>query len=191
MTDGASLFDRHGQRKYLNAAERSRFLRASRRIANPRDRLFCQTLLYSGCRISEALRLTVKDVDVADHSLIFFTLKQRGATVWRSLPVPPALIAGLQALAKNRNPDDRLWNFGRTSGWKCVKTCMRSAKIEGPKATARGLRHAFAIGCTQANVPLTVVQKWLGHSRLETTAIYLEFAGEDRHELARRAWPKL
>lgn len=53
------------------------------------------------------------------------------------------------------------------------------------------MRHAFTIGCIQANVPLTVVQKWLGHSRLETTTIYLEFAGEDRHDLAKRSWPKV
>jgi len=185
------LFDKHGQRKYLNAAERTQFLHASQRLVKPADRLLCQVLLYTGCRISEALRLTAKDIDVADNSVVFFTLKQRGATVFRSVPVPPPLINDFRPLIETGMPDDLIWPFGRTTGWKRIKACMAEAGIEGAKATARGLRHAFAIGCVQGNVPLTVVQKWLGHRRLETTAIYLEFAGEDRHELAKRSWPKL
>lgn len=82
----------------------------------------------------------------------------------------------------------RIWNFGRTTGWKIVKECMVSAKLEGIKATPKGLRHGFAIACISESVPLPTVQKWLGHSRLETTGIYLDYVGDDERALAKRIW---
>jgi integrase/recombinase XerD len=56
--------------------------------------------------------------------------------------------------------------------------------LKGPK----GLRHGFVVACIGQNIPLTTVQKWLGHSRLETTAIYLSVAGEEEREFAKRLW---
>ncbi len=35
---------------------------------------------------------------------------------------------------------------------------------------------------------IATVQKWLGHARLETTAIYLEVSGDEERELAKRLW---
>jgi hypothetical protein len=53
--DGLNLFSPSGKRKYLNAAERQRFVEAARR-APSKIRLFCLTLRWSGARISEVLR---------------------------------------------------------------------------------------------------------------------------------------
>ncbi len=51
------LYDSHGKRLYLTAAERDDFLSASAEAA--RDvRTFCNVLYYTGCRLSEALALT-------------------------------------------------------------------------------------------------------------------------------------
>ena len=56
------LYDRQGQRKYVTPAERKGFLLAA--AAAPEDvRTFCGTLVYTGCRISEALALTAARVD--------------------------------------------------------------------------------------------------------------------------------
>jgi len=32
------------------------------------------------------------------------------------------------------------------------------------------------------------MQKWLGHARMETTAIYLKVSGDKERELAKRLW---
>lgn len=64
------LVDTAGRRLYLSEAERQAFLRATR--AYPPDvRAFCLTLLYTGCRISEALALTADRVDRQAGTLIF------------------------------------------------------------------------------------------------------------------------
>jgi hypothetical protein len=65
---------------------------------------------------------------------------------------------------------------------------MRLADIAGGMASPKGLRHGFAVACLAAKIPLTTVQKWLGHARLETTAIYLDVSGEEEQDLAQRLW---
>jgi len=52
----------------------------------------------------------------------------------------------------------------------------------------KALRHAFGVGATQKNVPLNIVQKWMGHSRLSTTAIYADAVGDEERLLANRMW---
>ncbi len=47
------LFDAKGNRLYLDAEERSAFLAAARDQDRKR-RTFCETLFFTGCRLSEA-----------------------------------------------------------------------------------------------------------------------------------------
>jgi integrase len=37
-------------------------------------------------------------------------------------------------------------------------------------------------------VPLNIVSRWLGHSNLQTTAIYGNFTGREERGLAARMW---
>jgi site-specific recombinase XerD len=49
---------------------------------------------------------------------------------------------------------------------------MQQAGIAPQLCKPKALRHAFAVEAGQKGVPLNVVQRWLGHARIETTAIY-------------------
>ena len=55
----------------------------------------------------------------------------------------------------------------------------------------RSPRHGFAVECIANAIPLTTLQKWMGHARLETTAIYLQVMGAEERRLARRLWTGL
>jgi integrase/recombinase XerD len=89
------LYDAKGGRKYLNATERSRFELAAREEER-QVRTFCLMLLYSGCRISEALALTVKSIDFPAKSVVLRTLKKRGGkNVYRSAPFPCPIIISM------------------------------------------------------------------------------------------------
>lgn len=68
---------------------------------------------------------------------------------------------------------------------------MRSAGIDDRLCQPKALRHGFAVEAGQKGVPLNIVQRWLGHARLETTAIYSGALGEEERNLARRAWESL
>jgi integrase len=61
--DGLSLFGRFGNGKYLNAAERRRFVEAARR-APPKIRLFCLMLRSTEARISEVFAFTPAAIDI-------------------------------------------------------------------------------------------------------------------------------
>lgn len=54
----------------------------------------------------------------------------------------------------------------------------------------KGLRHGFGVANAEENVPMATTQKWLGHARLETTAIYQQAVGREEHAFARRLWRK-
>jgi site-specific recombinase XerD len=55
----------------------------------------------------------------------------------------------------------------------------------------KALRHAFAVDAVLNGIPLNILQRWMGHARLETTAIYAEVLGEEERALARRTWRNL
>lgn len=192
--EALSLFGAHGARKYVNAAERWRFLESARALpAEPR--LFCLTLAFSGARISEALALTPTAIDIEGGAVNLATLKRRRPGVVRQVPLPPSLLDELDRSFNLRkaqlDPDSahrRLWRFSRATAYRYVKAVMVSARIIGLPAMPKGLRHGFCVNAIQSRVPLHLVQRWLGHASLRTTGIYAELAGPEERAFAKRMW---
>ncbi|MFG1225277.1 tyrosine-type recombinase/integrase [Xanthobacter wiegelii] len=187
-----SLYAQNGQRKYLNAEERARFLRAAR-DAPAQVRTFCLTLAHTGCRISEALNLTAADIQRTSGSIAIRCLKKRGKVVVREVPVPGRLLAELARVHKlgqqrREGLDARLWGWGRTTAWRLVKEVMADAGLRWLAASPKGLRHAFGVHAICSGVPLNLVQKWLGHADIATTAIYANALGPEERAIASRMW---
>lgn len=188
------LYDQQGNRKYLTRSEREAFLAAARRAA-PEIETFCLTLAYTGARISEVLALHPMRIDTSDSSIVIECLKKRKRGVYRTVPVPSQLLVRLDAahkIVRRQNDTNlnerRLWPWSRTTAWKRVKTVMRAAGIVEERATPKALRHAFGVGGTQSGVPLNIIQRWLGHADIETTAIYADAVGDEERHLAERMW---
>jgi integrase len=122
------------------------------------------------------------------------TLKRRKPHV-REVPVEPGLMAALDRQfnlsALQRDPETanrRLWPMSRVTAWRVVKGAMLAAGVVGRAACPRGLRHGFGVGTLQASVPLNMVQKWMGHARISTTAVYADASGEEEAAFAARFW---
>jgi integrase/recombinase XerD len=162
-------------------------LREVKAQPNPARRAFCLTLFYTGCRISEALNVTGERVDVSGKAITFETLKRRKRGHFRAVPIPDDLVKLLGQL-ETAGPSPRIWAFSRATGYRLIKECMARAGIVGVMASPKGLRHGVAVACLAEKIPLPTVQKWLGHARMETTAIYLDVSGEEERELAKRLW---
>lgn len=188
---GNFLFDRHGYRKYLTPDERQRFLAACE-TAPEEARTFGLTLAYTGCRISEALNMSKERVDLEARCIVFETLKQRRRGVFRAVPVPERLLIALDEVhgiaQASAEPSALLWAIGRTTAWRYIRSIMAAAQVFGPHSNPKGLRHAFGVAAVQRQVPITMIKKWLGHTRLETTAIYLDAVGEEERAIAERLW---
>jgi integrase/recombinase XerD len=192
---GMQLHTADGLRKYLTAGERDRFLREAEQ-ADRSVRTLCMTLAYAGCRLSEALALTADRVDLAAGVLVFESLKKRRTGIFRSVPVPPALldaldmVHGIRELRSRRGKGRgvRLWPWSRMTGWRAVHTVMAAAGLAGVPASPKGLRHGFGVAAVTAGIPLNLVQKWLGHAQLSTTAVYANAVGAEEKDIARRMW---
>ncbi len=187
------LYDRQGNRKYLTPTERRAFMDAARR-AKPEVETFCLTLAYTGARISEVLALSPARIDLSAQTIVIECLKKRTRGIYRAVPVPSELLTRLDAVhslsdISATDMTNRIWTWGRTTAWLRVKEIMASAHIAQAWSMPKALRHAFGVeGVAEAMVPLNMMQKWLGHARIETTAIYANAVGREERSIAERMW---
>ncbi|MEI9933198.1 MAG: site-specific integrase [Rhizomicrobium sp.] len=189
-----SLYDGRGRRKYLVSTERAAFLHAALQIGG-KTASFCAVLTFSGARISEILALTAERIDEAQGTINFETLKRRKKGIIRAVPVPRELFLYLNSVHKFRGAQSdhaeaskRLWTWSRTTAWRRVKQVMRSTSNPEYLAKPKSLRHAFGAEAALRKVPLTLIKKWMGHSRIETTEIYTALTGREERALAQLTW---
>ena len=196
------LHDTAGNRLYLNAEERAVFMSVARKQP-ARDRTLCETLHYTGCRPSELLEITPGRVDLSGGTITIRSLKKRkeasgrSKVVYRrSVPVPPDYLDtlntahGIREAQKSRKlANAPIWPLSRVRVWQIVKRIMIEAGIpDAPQRSPKGLRHGFGINATVNSIPLHMLQKWMGHAQLSTTAIYADAVGREEQDIAARMW---
>lgn len=185
------LFSVNGERLYLTASERKQFEKVSKR--QKREIMtFALVLLYTGCRLSEALNIREKHIDLENYSIGIESLKKRKKGIFRNIPVPERLIESLDlvhVIRTSKNKNRFLWEFSRMTAWRKIKEIMEHADIQGPQASPKGLRHGFGVyAIADCEIPLNMVQKWLGHADLKTTAIYANALGREERDIANKMW---
>lgn len=185
-----TLYGHDGRRKYLTPSERERFITAAESHPRAEVATFCLLLAFTGCRISEALAIRGIDIEQDDRFVALTSLKKRNVILIREIPLPDHLIGRIAVVhADIVRTLNRLWGWSRSRAWRLVKSVMTLAGIHsGPHQTAKGLRHGFGIHAIRCGVPLNMVQRWLGHASIATTAIYTEAIGAEERELAARLW---
>lgn len=184
------LYNEQSQRLYINAEERARFL-AIAETRPPHVRAFCLTLFYTGCRLSEARELTFASIQPNARLISFRSLKKRGQHHIREIPVPKQLVDAFANLP--RELGQPIWvsqgkAISRVTAYRWIKNVMVEAEIAGPQATAKGLRHGYGIHAVRSGVQLHMLQKWMGHANMVTTAIYANAIGSEELEIADRMW---
>ena len=109
---GRQIYDPQGHRLYLTGSERAAFRTAAE--AAPREVCtYCWTLLYTGCRPSEALALTADRVDFQAAVLTFESKKKRRSGLYRAVPVPASLLDALDLVhgLRDRATQTYLWTW--------------------------------------------------------------------------------
>jgi integrase/recombinase XerD len=162
-------------------------------------RLLLQTLWESGGRVSEVLRLRPCDVDRHDAALRLVNLKQRDRKrAAKTVYVSPGLTSALLALARDaRLPSTAFYFRSQKSGdgpmtrqtlWRIVGKCAAAAGVlvAGDRPTGVDFRHGAAVDQLRAGVPLSEVQTQLGHTRIDSTLVYLRLSDPERRAFADR-----
>jgi len=183
-----SVYDGGGRRKYLTRSETDQFLAAARK----RSALvygFCWFITTTGCRISEALSVTPASFDFEAQQVVIESLKKREKRIFRAIPLPATYLNWLKkSLGHELFGTQRLWPWSRMTAYRRITEVMEAAHIREGCASPKGLRHAFGVRAIQSGVPLNLVQRWLGHADMKTTAIYTSATGPEERAIAALTW---
>jgi integrase/recombinase XerD len=161
------------------------------RVRRQAIRTYMWTVYSCGLRLSEGLHLRVGDLD--SQRLMIHVHRGKGSKD-RYVPLPPATLAMLR----------EYWSTHRHPQWLFpAKVCKGQAAAAGPMnhtvvqrairqvtdevgiqkhVTIHTLRHSYATHLLEAGLNLRLIQKYLGHSYLQTTMIYLHLTnvGEEQ-----------
>ena len=151
-------------------------------ITGPRDRAMFLLMLRCGLRVGEVRSLSLDDLylEPVFGSLPRLWLHGKGQAQ-RVIYLSAQPLAALQVwLAVRPQVQDAavfLNRFGkRMSVTGIQKRLMKYCREAGLWVTCHQLRHTFGRHLTEARVPVTTIQRLLGHLRLRTTEIYLHIS---------------
>jgi site-specific recombinase XerD len=165
-------------RNYLTPEEYNRLLAVAG--GHPRDYCILMVFLQTGLRVSELCDLTLNDIDLANKTLFVrsgkgmsarsIELEKKGIQAIKSwLTIRPQ--TGGVHLFLNRDNEP----LGERGVQKLLAKYCQLAGIT-KRISPHSLRHTFASFKAEAGVSPFQLQRWLGHSSLDTTTIYVHMA---------------
>jgi integrase/recombinase XerD len=178
-----------------------------RLVANPgtltprgkRDRALLELLYGTAIRVGECERLDLGDVDLGRGQLFVRTGKGRKDRV---VPLVGRAAAALDVYLRDarpelaRDPSERalfITAWGTRLNVKRIQDLVRShAKAAGLdiRVTPHTLRHGCATHLLRGGADVRHVQKLLGHSSVQTTAIYTRVTPTDLKRVIERKHPR-
>jgi integrase/recombinase XerD len=155
-----------------------------------RDYLFMLVLLDTGIRLSEALGLQVRDVDINERTMKVLGKGNKERVVGFSSVLEGHLRrylerrrTALAAIGEAKSP----WLFPNQCGGKAaakgyqkrLKQYGKEAGIEGVRVSPHTFRHTFAVWFVRKGGSPFHLQKILGHTSLDMSRRYCELADVD------------
>ncbi|MDO5686983.1 MAG: site-specific tyrosine recombinase XerD [Neisseria sp.] len=162
-----------------------------------RDSALLEVMYATGLRVSEAVALTLGEIDLQRG--VLHTVGKGDKE--RLVPLGEVAVERLQQylatartqLLKGTRSDDvfvsqKRGRISRQLAWMIVK--RHAATVGIAHLTPHGLRHAFATHLVNHGADLRVVQMLLGHADIGTTQIYTHIAAERLKNLVRQHHPR-
>jgi integrase/recombinase XerD len=177
----AVKIDRHGKAKVLSQEEIQRLFTEG--LGNIRDQTLCAVMLYTACRVQEAVLLDIKDAydrkGRVRPEIVFRKGNTKGRLATRVIPILPDLRRFLEEYGPPESEDNYLfpgrWGYGHLhvdfASIIFRRACLK-ADIEG--ASTHSFRRTALTQMSNAGIPLRVIQEISGHRNLEQLQRYLE-----------------
>ncbi len=145
------------------------------RIRNPKHRLMISMLFGSGLRVSELVRIKIRDLDFPSLTVRIVNSKQNKD---RITVFSEALAAELKALVRDRDGKEFLFlTQSRKPYTKRTVQAIFAHAYEGSgiqkRASCHTLRHSFATALLSNGIDIRSIKDLLGHKSVKTTMIYL------------------
>lgn len=137
-----------------------------------------KVLIDTGMRRGELLHLQPSDVDHRNGVVMVYGVEGRGTKNGRVRSVP--MTKRVKAILRERDTGNRCFSLAERemrTYWDNARAHM--GLTEDANFTLHVCRHTCASRLVRAGVSLAVVQKWLGHERIETTMRYSHLYPQD------------
>ncbi len=147
-----------------------------------RDFAVMSTLIFAGLRRGEIINLKVTDIDLTEDTLRVVAGKGNKTRVIPIVPELHAAIADWMEIRLGRREETLFLTIQRGPiDFNCLhklwKRALRKSGIDRPGVSLHTMRHSFATLLLQSGeVDLVSIMNLLGHTRLDTTAVYLHIA---------------
>lgn len=169
-------------REPLRADEADKLCNACKTVE---EKLVVCVLLDTGLRVSELCSLTPENILLQQKTLRISGKGGHYGKKSKKRVVP--MSQRVQTLLEHYFAINDTFPIGVRQAQKIVKDIANKAKLSKP-ITPHVLRHTFATLALQKGISLASVQKILGHDRLATTAIYLNFTDTHVVEEFTKKW---
>lgn len=145
--------------------------------------------LYQGLRKGECLALNVQDIDFEKRTININKSMDRGVISEtkneqsnRTIPLFNKSFKILKEQTQGKRKNQLVFEIGINTVDRKIKELSKKAKIR--PITTHILRHTFITRCQEANIPLFVVQSWVGHRKGSeiTTKIYTHLNQETNEQ---------
>ncbi len=141
-------------------------------LGNPKHKLILKTIYGLGLRVSEIVNLKPEDIQFEREMVLIKNAKGKKD---RYIMLPKSLSENLKNYIQFSQGK---YLFEGRKGKLSIKTIQKifenALKKSGIKknVSCHTLRHSFATHLLEQGVDIRIIQKLLGHSKLETTQIY-------------------
>lgn len=172
------------QAKQKPALDQTELERMRDTCRDDRERCLVEVLYSTGCRISEALNIRIKDIrfDLPHPECDVTGKGNKTRTVYFS----PRAISIIRKYTAGRRHDSE-WLFCNERGGgqmskenaeKIFRKLRELAGLEDKRVSPHSMRHTMASHASRV-APVQVVQRLLGHSKIDTTMIYVETSQDE------------
>lgn len=157
-------------------------------VKNQKHRLLLSLAYGAGLRVSEVVKLKIKDIDYQRNVL---EIRQAKGKKDRLSLIPAKLSVELQEMCVGRDKEDLVFASERggilntRTAQQIFYNALRLARIK-KTASFHSLRHSFATHMIEGGTDIRFVQELLGHENIRTTQGYTRVA---THMLARLKSP--
>jgi integrase len=166
--------------KYLKKEEWKKLLDC---IDKFRDMVIIELLYESGCRVGELSLVKIEDIDFQAGFLRILAENTKTRT-GRTVYIPQGILSRVKAyLVMTRRKKGLLFALAKRRIQQLVK---KYSDKSGIVCSSHTLRHSHIVHALMDKVPISAVQKQVGHKRLITTQIYSDLAPEQVKEAYER-----
>jgi site-specific recombinase XerD len=166
--------------------------------ASCRDRALLLLLYNTGARISEALALCPRDLQLEKPRQV--RLYGKGGKE-RICPLWAETATALRSVVMDAGPDDTIFRNARNrpltrdgAAYIIQKHVCRAAEslpaLRRRRVTPHVLRHSCAVALLQAGVDVSVIRDYLGHASVATTSRYITTNLQTKREVLAAFWSR-